>query len=943
MLRALQLLLKGLRALLGSLGYFVLWSFWMLLALGLAAQVWILWKHELAIPSPLLRLLERRLERPEYQVKLGKVSLDTEGYVIIQDFALLLTDFGEPILRGRLAHTRISLAGALAGNPELGEINLSGVELLLPSQLSPSGKSEAWAENLDAVVKLRRREILIDDLSASNGPLSLFVQGGIDRSLFRKAPDTSSPNAWLGKLVLALRKLALYSPQLKALEGARLYVTLTPSETSGAIADLRLSLDKLSLPQYQGLEAGPLLLSGSVPLASREPFEFVADLTLQKLQFTKGRAEALRLRARARLTPSPFKIEPLSADLTARQVESYGVRVETPCVHVEPGPLPNLKAEVSALVAGTPLGLQVFADPYTRTGKAALQARVSPEAVDLVASFAKKDFRRFVTLETPGYARLTASFAKGKLGFAEAWVEANHFTSHFVPIEHVQGHVSWDGKRFSATDAFVITGKSLARGSYEMEVPSKDYRMLLTGRLIPADINGWFKEWWPNFWQQFDFSHGPPEADMDIQGRWLANHHFNLFGIAEARKPRIREVEAERVLTRMFVRSAYFHAVSLDLWRKEGEAHGWFSRVHDAPTSSWRAIDFDMTGSLNLAECAVLLGPQGTEMLQPYVIAVPPKIRAYGHLDGPVLGPDPKHKVEVTYEGTGPFKLQGFPLEDVSFQGRYLGKRIELDWVKARLAQGKVDAKILISPEGAERKMKIEGSLKDAQLGEIIKTVEDYTASKQIKPAAGKASSSELMSDARIDLTLDAQGKFGDPYGLYGSGTAQLTAAELGHVRLLGTLSHLLSFSSLRFTSAKSSFNLEGEKITFPDLRVSGRNSTIDANGSYSMRNKTLDVNAKVWPFRESQGLIRGTFGLVLSPLSYMLEVRLQGSLSDPSWSFLHNPFRFLSSTESMEATPNAASDAFSSSSEAPVPTLPTKSLPPEANTLPTNPSPPLK
>ena len=55
------------------------------------------------------------------------------------------------------------------------------------------------------------------------------------------------------------------------------------------------------------------------------------------------------------------------------------------------------------------------------------------------------------------------------------------------------------GPDFLAYDARVLMGENEAQGSYWMNFLTTDYRMLLTGRLRPADISGWFHgDWWLN-------------------------------------------------------------------------------------------------------------------------------------------------------------------------------------------------------------------------------------------------------------------------------------------------------------------------------------------------------------------------------------------------------------------------------------------------------------
>jgi len=70
-----------------------------------------------------------------------------------------------------------------------------------------------------------------------------------------------------------------------------------------------------------------------------------------------------------------------------------------------------------------------------------------------------------------------------------------------VKITAARGRIDIAGKSFLASDARVEMGENFARGTYWMDFATTDYRMLLDGRVRPADINGWFNgNWWLNFW-----------------------------------------------------------------------------------------------------------------------------------------------------------------------------------------------------------------------------------------------------------------------------------------------------------------------------------------------------------------------------------------------------------------------------------------------------------
>ena len=150
----------------------------------------------------------------------------------------------------------------------------------------------------------------------------------------------------------------------------------------------------------------------------------------------------------------------------------------------------------------------------------------------------------------------------------------------------------------------------------------------------------------------------------------------------------------------------------------------------------------------------------------------------------------------------------------------------------------------------------------------------------------------------RLDLDLSAEGRFDDPLSFKGSGSANLSGAGLGEVRMLGLLSALLRFTSLRFTTAHASFNLDGQQLVFSDVTVTGANSAIAAHGTYGLDQHQLDFRATVSPFKESKSLPQKFMDVMLTPLSDALAVRLVGTIDKPKWTFVNGPTNFLRNLE---------------------------------------------
>jgi uncharacterized protein YhdP len=150
-------------------------------------------------------------------------------------------------------------------------------------------------------------------------------------------------------------------------------------------------------------------------------------------------------------------------------------------------------------------------------------------------------------------------------------------------------------------------------------------------------------------------------------------------------------------------------------------------------------------------------------------------------------------------------------------------------------------------------------------------------------------------SGGRLDVALSARGRPGDLPSFTGNGNAALTGIELGEIHLFGLLSQVLSklslnFSSLKLDAARTSFRLESARLHLPDLKITGPSAVIDAHGDYRFATNALDFTAKFKPFEENLNPLTAVLGIVINPITSILELQLNGPLSNPNWSIVVGP-----------------------------------------------------
>src|SRR5690349_16317394 len=97
------------RTLVGAVGSFILWTFWLALVCLVVVQLFIITANELSIPEPILRRIEARLEEEGIKATFGRTSFDPAGRVLIENLQLSLPAFAEPVITCRSVYLRLNL------------------------------------------------------------------------------------------------------------------------------------------------------------------------------------------------------------------------------------------------------------------------------------------------------------------------------------------------------------------------------------------------------------------------------------------------------------------------------------------------------------------------------------------------------------------------------------------------------------------------------------------------------------------------------------------------------------------------------------------------------------------------------------------------------------------------------------------------------------------
>ena len=881
------------------------WTLWLVLALALALQIHVATSNELNVPAPVLRALEERLALSGVKTTFGRATFDPSGRILLENVAGTLSSFPEPVAFARAVYVRCDPWSLifLRRFEEL-EVRVTGVRLLAPAILSPSGRAEELVRNLDATITLSNAFITLSQLNLELANLRVSASGTlpVPQPIDPAVKPPPIPDFFNKNYAAIVRGLLAFTPQLSRFEQPALTITISTGDTGVPVGDFVFDA-RGAAETAPALQLGPVRLTTRLPLRVDRPLTPLLRLTAESLTVPSIALVARNLRAdlRATIEVNPTKFTPRSVELLADHVAVSGIALPSPVLRLTPQPLPRLFAEINTCVAGLPFAARAEIDLKAKSAVANFDALFGDSHLDLLSARIGQNVRRWIDFPKP----VTISAAHLVIG--PDWKWENLKTRLTVPIINAyrvsltDGHVALEltPDRWFAPEAFARIGENYARGSYEHLTATHHYRFLLEGRLRPVDISGWFTTWWPDFFKPFLFPEAPPPASVEVAGRWGRNTggESRVIVSTQTSSADIRTAKFDYARARLFIRPHYLEALELYGLQGPGTLRGTFARRLNPANQEWQSFDFNFTTTeIDLVLAEKIFGTAATDITSPFTFTTPPNLRLSGRLDSATSPSGAHQSIDLAGETATEFRFKGFPVDRLAFAGTLRDDVLTLDRLDLSFAGGTANGRAKVWGTGNERRVGFDYALKDASLGRAIGVLENFFAAKQGAPPPAPNRFLNDKSAITLAIAASAEGAYDDPYSYRGDGSATLTGASLGEVKLLGLLSELFSFTSLRFTAARANFKLNGPALYFSEIGVTGANSAITGTGTYALDRRTLDFNAKIYPFQESEALLKSFVGAVLTPFSNAFEVKLTGQLEKPEWRFAMGPASFLRS-----------------------------------------------
>jgi hypothetical protein len=897
---------------------------------------WILLRDDIPVPSFLHGRIERELARIGLEASFTSAQFDPTGRIFVRGLRLQPARFHEPVFEADRVYIRLDPVKLLAGRPELDVLEAEHARILCPPAISPSGVSETILDVSSLTLRHARNVWTLEGLVARVGPVHLAARG-----LYRAAPP--SPDAPPPDIDSILAAYARHAPTVVRAR-ARLAQFSEPVvqlvfEGAGDTIDATLEIvasewhdpavghaDDVLLRLDGALENGSLARPLRATLSARSAVR--PDLV--GIEAPRVSAEWTRLPTAA--SPWPDRVEAAASRIAHP-------KASLPALHAVASisTFPRVTAALSVPFDGEVARIELEGDAIERAGTARVHGRLGRTWLQRASEILGRDVTYYAQIADPPDFAAEVTVEPGlRWQRVEARVRSGPIVARGVSLDRARILGTITPERVHLRHLEASRGDEAAVGTYEDALATRDYRFVLSGAMRPHAISPWFGGWWERFWRDYGFHAAAPVFEVDVQGNWIRGHETRVSGrmLAEAVTMRDRPFNAAQA--RFFVRPDWYDLYDARLRRVEGTIDGevqlrFRPGERDPALQTWT---FDSTA--DIVSLAGIFGPGGDALFEPYRYDVPPRVSGRGTITQKRGVYDTS--IDLRIQTSDTFRYYDFPLEALDTSVIIRDSRVELPDVRARYAGGEVTGKAVVDAGTLRFDAKLVSADYDLavqRFSEFLDLQDPETAAREAaKPATGEGLGDRKIG-GKLSLTLAAEGPLADIEGYVGTGQVDLVGGDLAQVKLFGPLSTALTglgikLGTLQLSEAASRVEVRREKLVFPNLRITGKTGALETDGTYLLPDGSLDFKARLFPLRESSGFFTQVFGLLLEPVSNLLEMRLTGTLDEPRWNFTRDPFSILRElNRKKEAEEQAAAAAAAAAAALVTPTAPLPPAPP--------------
>ena len=512
------------------------------------------------------------------------------------------------------------------------------------------------------------------------------------------------------------------------------------------------------------------------------------------------------------------------------------------------------KGIVRASVVNTipPSGLLAFCPPGIRErveaeldGAADFPLRLEWETGPIEAERALEEFR-------------------AKLSVAKATVRGIPLEKADLSVERKDGEWTLPGGRIQLGEGDWATRVAVSNGYFREA--TKRFEIRWSGDVNPHHVKSALSDDMAEIVDWFGIGE-PVHISGGVTGGTLGDPAVYCYGDGVATNFTVRGEPVQSFRTRVDITNEVMHLTGMVLQRPEGWARG---DVHMAFSNQTLRLDVEST--IDARAATHMIAPAVSNFFVPFRLDGPARMRIDGLLDYCNFSLN-RLEGHLSAKDFGYDRWRADSVEaDLSVRGR----RLAVTNLSGTAYGGHAAGSFRLYPVGRDDAWRYEVTVDSAESVEIDRLLEASTGQPVTK----------------LRGFLDGSGKISGMIGagcgptVTGSGTATVRNGFLMESKLFAGLSYLLGkllpdFSAFAQTDASGDFAIRNSRIHSQDIRLEGTVFSVKAEGSFGFDN-TLDYVAEVQLLRG--GVVATLVRLATMPVTRLLEFRLGGTLSEPTW-----------------------------------------------------------
>lgn len=357
-----------------------------------------------------------------------------------------------------------------------------------------------------------------------------------------------------------------------------------------------------------------------------------------------------------------------------------------------------------------------------------------------------------------------------------------------------------------------------------------------------------------------------PSLDVSFSGNTMGRPTFHFDGAIRGTNFTYAGSRIVSFDSMFLVTNRVMRIDPLEVHRSEGSVKGWYQQDFDA-----NLIDLHVDSSVDPRVLSRLAGGRVEEILRLLRFEGPVQVELEGRIDY-------RQHEQTDYRAHGQAERVGWRLlmaDTCRLEWIAQGDQISLTNLVADLYGGTMEGHIQLADVGTEDPVRYsaQGELEELDFAELLRDLRQAETEMQHGTVAGRFEVAGLAED---DWRASLQG----------DGRIRIRDGQIFQIRLFGGLSDLLKRIYPRLGLAVQSdgvadFTIENRHVASSDIRFIGNIISLRGWGAYSLDDE-LDFTVHVQPLR--RGFLVDAVRFVTYPVSRLLQFRLDGTLSEPSW-----------------------------------------------------------